>query len=180
MNLTAAIEPRTCRLCNETKPLTDYPRSGRTNKNGSEGRCRACTACTYAQRKARRASRPHKTTGFFPCAVCGAAVKSRLSETCSLPCRSELRRRDLMADPTVWEDGNGYLWTWTPEGHKRQHRYVMEQILGRELGSHETVHHKNGDRKDNRAENLEVWVGRHGRGASHSHCSTCRCFEDMP
>lgn len=59
---------------------------------------------------------------------------------------------------------NGYRYVCINGQKIREHRYVMEQHLGRSLLKDETVHHKNGNRADNRLENLELWSSRQPYG----------------
>lgn len=50
------------------------------------------------------------------------------------------------------------------KGEMFEHTFVMSQYLGRGLHKHETIHHKNGIRHDNRLENLELRSSHHGPG----------------
>ena len=108
------------------------------------------------------------------CKVCGVEFerphgKPRLycSRSCSMKARmSGMAHSYTELQPRTFDAVDG--WRTTQDGYlcKRisgkqilQHRLVMEQVIGRPLKPTERVHHKNGDRQDNRPENLELWTG---------------------
>ena len=63
-----------------------------------------------------------------------------------------------------WINGDGYKMISIKGKTFREHRYLMEEYLGRKLKKEEHIHHINSIRTDNRIENLWVMdIKEHGR-----------------
>jgi hypothetical protein len=96
------------------------------------------------------------------CPQCGNVFRPHRADSkyCSRKCMWANNGGQNAKPETWWRNSRGYIEgrVTTPEGKKRvkQHRMVAEQAIGRALAPHEDVHHVNGNKTDNRPENLQV------------------------
>jgi hypothetical protein len=173
-----------CKTCE--KPFSRQPGALRSyRKQFGRDPLYCSMACSAVGRKADKdAQRASKK-----CTVCGTAIPYTrkagirhhyLRDYCSSECRgigksqTYFGNRPGHCDQPIRRLNNyGYVNLYFPaQGEKGrsvlEHRYVMEQAMGRELSDLETVHHMNGRRDDNRLDNLQLRSGNHGPGGDVS------------
>ena len=149
----------------------------RRKRRGDGKPSRYCDqACYHASRKG-KTPECVETLAPVPCEQCGSPMKPYKNQSesgrrrfCSVQCSAAARRGTdgpRGPDANHWQGGRvrvkGYVLVKRPDhpnawqnGYIPEHRLIVSEQIGRPLRKGEVVHHKNGQKDDNRPENLEL------------------------
>lgn len=102
----------------------------------------------------------------FTCKTCGiikpcSPYQLKTKKYCSRACKSKWMSSQEKENTPRWKGGlyvnrEGYREIRKNKNSILEHRYIMEKYINRKLTEEEVIHHINGNKQDNRIDNLII------------------------
>jgi hypothetical protein len=129
--------------------------------DGCDRKSKALDLCSMHHLRFLRHGHTNATRNYHTgCSIAGCTGKHKGKGLCRNHFqlfKKKGRTYTITRDKGTGSIKGGYLYRTIQGRHIAEHRLVMEIFLGRTLTKEENVHHINGNKLDNRLENLELW-----------------------